>query len=89
MDEVEHVGRMKRNTCGEDLGTRGVDPGTNRQSGGGQKFCVAHQRKLILVANQDSDTLVAFRVDAETGDLTPTGKVTSCPTPVCVVSVDL
>jgi 6-phosphogluconolactonase len=39
---------------------------------------------LLLVGNQNSDTIVPFSVDRDTGRLTPTGHVTSTPTPVCI-----
>ncbi|HEX5165297.1 MAG TPA: lactonase family protein [Thermomicrobiales bacterium] len=39
----------------------------------------------LFAANQDSDTIVTFRVDSGTGALTPTGQVTSVPSPVCVL----
>ena len=40
---------------------------------------------LLLAANQDTDTIVAFRVDAATGRLQATGEVTDVPAPVCIV----
>ena len=39
---------------------------------------------LLLVANQDSDTIVTFRIDPLTGELQSTGQVTHVPTPVCI-----
>eukprot|EP00466_Bigelowiella_natans_P019427 jgi/Bigna1/85733/estExt_fgenesh1_pg.C_50375 len=42
---------------------------------------------LMIVANQDSDNLVTFKVNGETGALLPTGKVAHCPSPVAIVSV--
>ncbi|MBC7810775.1 MAG: beta-propeller fold lactonase family protein [Burkholderiales bacterium] len=42
----------------------------------------------LLVANQDSDNVVTFRVDSESGRLTATGQITSVPSPVCVKVVD-
>ena len=38
----------------------------------------------MLVANGFSDTVVTFRIDRETGKLTPTGHVTEVLTPVCL-----
>ncbi len=38
----------------------------------------------MLVANQNSDNVVVFRVDAKTGQLTPTGHQVAVPLPVCV-----
>jgi 6-phosphogluconolactonase len=42
-----------------------------------------------LAANQDTDTIVTFRIDPQTGELTPTGHVTDVATPVCLLMVDL
>ena len=39
---------------------------------------------LLLAANQDTDTVVAFQIDQATGALTPTGQITNVPSPVCV-----
>ena len=41
-------------------------------------------KSLLLVANQDTDTVVTFRVDQNSGMLTPTGHVAQVPTPVCL-----
>lgn len=38
----------------------------------------------LLAANQDSDTILAFRRDQETGMLTPAGAPTASPTPVVI-----
>ena len=37
---------------------------------------------LMLVANQNNDTIVPFSIHANTGVLTPTGAVTNTPVPV-------
>jgi 6-phosphogluconolactonase len=39
---------------------------------------------FLLVANQNSDTIIIFKVDKRTGLLTDTGKTISIPSPVCV-----
>lgn len=39
---------------------------------------------FLLAANQDSDTVVAFRIDQTTGRLTPTGQKLEAGSPVCV-----
>jgi len=41
--------------------------------------------RWLLVANQDSDNLVMFQVDAQTGRLTPTGQVVQIGSPVCAL----
>lgn len=38
----------------------------------------------LFAENQDSSTVVTFRRDTQTGRLTPTGQVTSVPSPVCM-----
>ena len=46
-------------------------------------FMITPNGKLLLVANQNSDTVVAFLIDATTGKLTPT-KNSTIMTPVCL-----
>ncbi|MES2848214.1 MAG: lactonase family protein [Bacteroidota bacterium] len=43
---------------------------------------------FLLVANQDSDNIIIFSVNHETGLLTDTGKKISVPNPVCLVWVN-
>lgn len=50
-----------------------------------RSFALDATGALLLVANQDSDTIVPFRIDQTTGHLTPTGATTTVPTPVCVL----
>ena len=38
----------------------------------------------LLAANQKSDNIVIFKIDQQTGHLTPTGQVLEVPSPVCV-----
>ena len=40
--------------------------------------------KLLFAANQKSDNIVIFRIDAKTGKLAPTGQVLEVGSPVCV-----
>jgi 6-phosphogluconolactonase len=47
-------------------------------------FIVTDDGRFLLVANQDSDSVVTFAVDATSGLLTPTGDVLHVPTPVCL-----
>ena len=47
-------------------------------------FTIDRTGTLLLAANQDSDTVVSFWIDQETGALTPTGHVAAVPTPVCL-----
>jgi 6-phosphogluconolactonase (cycloisomerase 2 family) len=39
----------------------------------------------LYALNQKGDSIVQFRIDQETGELTPTGNVTQAPTPVSLV----
>ena len=49
-----------------------------------RNFMITPNGKLLLVANQNSDNVVAFSIDATTGKLTPTGKNNVIMTPVCL-----
>jgi 6-phosphogluconolactonase (cycloisomerase 2 family) len=39
---------------------------------------------FLYAANQNSDTIVVFRIDPSSGKLTPTGETVHAPTPVDV-----
>ncbi|MCJ8011923.1 lactonase family protein [Paenibacillus sp. KQZ6P-2] len=41
----------------------------------------------VLAANQNSNTIVSFKIDKENGRLTPTGHVLEVPKPVCILPV--
>ena len=43
---------------------------------------------FLLVANQQSDNIVIFKIDRKTGLLTDTGKRISVPNPVCIKWID-
>jgi len=43
---------------------------------------------FLLVANQDSDTILTFAVDAKTGALVKRQTI-ACPTPVCLLELPL
>ena len=43
--------------------------------------------RILGHANQNSDTVVQFKVDQSTGTLTPTGQPIQVPKPVCVLFV--
>jgi 6-phosphogluconolactonase len=38
----------------------------------------------MLAENQDSDSIVTFRIDQESGTLEATGDVAQTPMPVCI-----
>jgi 6-phosphogluconolactonase len=48
-------------------------------------FALDPSGEWLLVANQDSDTIVAFRRDRETGKLEATGEAIDSPTPVAIM----
>ena len=47
-------------------------------------FAVDPTGSYLLAANQDSDSIVTFRIDQETGGLTPTGHSAEVPAPMCL-----
>jgi 6-phosphogluconolactonase len=49
-----------------------------------RSFGVDPTGRFLLAANQDSDTIVTFHIEQQTGKLVPTGHVMQVPTPVCV-----
>ena len=46
---------------------------------------VAVNNDFAYVANQGSNNVVAFRINVNTGALTPTGATATVPSPVCVL----
>jgi len=51
---------------------------------GPRDFTIDPSGALLLVANQDTDTVVAFWIEPDSGLLTATGHVAHVPTPVCL-----
>ncbi|MEG1176484.1 MAG: lactonase family protein [Ruthenibacterium sp.] len=51
-----------------------------------RNFAVSKNGRILIVANQDSDNLVTFQIDTESGALTKLCE-TALPTPVCVKSI--
>ncbi|HEV2106681.1 MAG TPA: beta-propeller fold lactonase family protein, partial [Thermomicrobiales bacterium] len=59
-----------------------------RVSSGGKEprnFNIDPSGRWLLAANQNSDTIVPFRRDADSGMIEPAGAMVEVPTPVCVV----
>ncbi|GAA4411420.1 lactonase family protein [Nibrella viscosa] len=54
-----------------------------------RNFMVDNKGQFILAANQDTDNVVLFSLDAKTGKLTPTGTNIQVPAPVCLKMVTL
>lgn len=58
------------------------------QSSGGRKprnFGIDPASAQLVIANQDTNTLLACRIDERDGRLKPSGVLADCPSPVCVV----
>jgi 6-phosphogluconolactonase len=62
----------------------------NQPSGGKtpRNFTIDAAGRLMLVAHQDDDRVVAFRIDPTTGALNPTGAVSESPSAVCLRIVE-
>ena len=60
----------------------------NIPSGGGHPrgFTITPDGRFILVANRDSDNVVLFAVDPETGLPAATGKTLTIPKPMCITT---
>jgi 6-phosphogluconolactonase len=48
-------------------------------------FCLTADGRILYAANEDSHTIVEFHVNAESGQLTPTGQVIETGSPSCIV----
>ena len=44
---------------------------------------------LLLAGNQDTDTIIAYDVDLDTGALSQRGELIPCPTPVCLLEIEV
>ncbi|MBM3459930.1 MAG: hypothetical protein FJX77_15525, partial [Armatimonadetes bacterium] len=49
-----------------------------------RNFGIDPTGRFLLAANQDTDNVAVFRINQQSGELTPTGQVLSVPVPVCV-----
>jgi len=49
-----------------------------------RNFIIDPTGHFLLVANQESDNIVIFRINRQTGMITPTGKQILIPNPVCI-----
>jgi 6-phosphogluconolactonase len=52
-----------------------------------RNFTIDPTGEFLLAANMESNNIVVFRIDAETGALTPTGQVEEVSSPVCITFV--
>ena len=65
---------------------------TGHQSSGGKtprNFLIDPKGEYLFAANQDSDTIIIFRINPKTGKLTAVGKPVSVPSPVCLKLITL
>ncbi|HTM51494.1 MAG TPA: lactonase family protein [Bryobacteraceae bacterium] len=69
------IGKDGKLTLVENMPTAGKTP---------RNFKLDPSGAWLLAANQESDTIVQFRVDPKTGKLSPTGKKIEVAKPVCV-----
>jgi 6-phosphogluconolactonase len=49
-----------------------------------RNFVIDPTGGFLLVANQRSDNVVVFKIDAKTGRLKPAGQTATLPVPVCL-----
>jgi 6-phosphogluconolactonase len=49
-----------------------------------RNFAIDPTGKFLLAANQESNNIVVFRIDAITGALSPTGDMVEAPAPACI-----
>jgi 6-phosphogluconolactonase len=54
-----------------------------------RNFLIDPKGEYVFVANQDTDTINIFRINAKTGKLTPVGKPVAVPSPVCLKLLSL
>jgi 6-phosphogluconolactonase len=57
------------------------------QGGTPRDFDIDPTGTIMLVANQDTHTIVSYRIDPDTGLLSPSGQIAEVPSPVCVLIV--
>ena len=62
---------------------------TDTQGKTPRDFAIDPTGAFLIVGNQDTDTVVTYRIDRETGDLQATGHVADVPSPVCILPVEL
>lgn len=57
---------------------------TSTQGETPRNFAIDPSGRFLLAANQKTGTVVVFRINQQTGELTPTGSTIDVPAPVCV-----
>jgi 6-phosphogluconolactonase len=71
----DHAADPRPASCCRGATTQGIGP---------RDFTIDPSGTLLLVANQDTDTVVTFWIDPDSGKLAATGHVAKVPTPVCI-----
>jgi 6-phosphogluconolactonase len=74
------------------IGENGTITLTGHQSTNGKvprNFLIDPKGQYLFAANQDSDTINIFKINAKTGKLTEVGKPVKVPSPVCLKLVTL
>jgi 6-phosphogluconolactonase len=75
-----------------------IDPSSGKLTAAGhvstqgkapRDFTIDPSGTWLLAANQDTNNIVEFRIDQQTGALTPTSVNIAAPTPVCITFVPL
>ena len=52
-----------------------------------RNFAISNSGKFALVANENSDTIYSFYIDAESGNFEATGEMIKIPSPVCLLEI--
>ena len=53
-----------------------------------RNFAIDPTGAYLLAENQNSNSIVVFRIDPETGRLKPTGQKVAVPRPVCIKMIE-
>ena len=87
LDDESDALRQKVRSVGIDAASGQLTPRGHTPTGGRtpRDINLDPTGRILLVANQDSDSVVSFFVDAQTGRLEPTGQSTTVPKPVRVL----
>jgi len=81
VESGEQYGGAVRRGCGE--GHSGIHRGAGDRGKTPRHFGIEPSAKHMVIANQDSDTLLACRIDSGNGRLKPSGIFAESPMPVC------
>ncbi len=54
-----------------------------------RNFAIDPTGTFLLAANQDSDNIITFKINQQSGRLEETGHITDCPTPACLKMIQV